>query len=110
MAKLLALQAGARVSSSPDHRKGIRQSPHLSAKSDKSAGSDMKSGSQPPKPTGNRLTFADAVVVAPTPEETKARQRVEARKRKNKQKGPEGGKAGKQASRTNSDCDLLLVQ
>ena len=96
VAKLFTLQAGARASSSPDHRKGIRQSPRLSAKSDKSARSDMKSGSQPPKPTGNRLTFADAVAVAPTPEEQKARERAEAQKRKNNQKGPEEGKAGKQ--------------
>ena len=55
----------------------------------------MESGSQPPKPTGNRLTFDDAAAVAPTPEEQKARERVEARKRKNKQKAPEEGKAGK---------------
>ena len=40
--KFLALQAGARASSSHDHRKGIHQSPRLSAKSDKSARSDMK--------------------------------------------------------------------
>ena len=44
VAKLLALQAGARASSSPDHRKGTRQSPRLSVKSDKSACSDMKRG------------------------------------------------------------------
>ena len=67
VAKLLALRAGARASSSPDHRKGINQSPCLPVKSAKSARSDMKSVSQPPKPTGNRLTFADAVAVAPTP-------------------------------------------
>ena len=50
------------------------------------------------KPTGNILTlnFADDVVASRTPEEKKARERVEARNRKNKQKGPEGGKAGKQ--------------
>ena len=76
VSELLALQAGAimscRASSSPDNRKGTCQSPRLSAKSDKSAGSDnvmnSTSGRQLPKPTGNRLTFADAVVVAPTPE------------------------------------------
>ena len=57
VAKLLVIQAGARASSSPDQHKGIRQSPRLSAKSDKSARSDMPSGSHPPKPAGNRLTF-----------------------------------------------------
>ena len=60
-------------------------------KSDQSAGSAMRSGSQPSK-----LTFADAVVAAPTPEEEKACGRVEARKRRNKKQGPEEGKAGKQ--------------
>ena len=98
VAKLLALQAGARASSSSDHCKGTHQSPHLSAKSDKSACSAMKSGSQPPKPTGHKLRVADAVAVhvAPTPEEQKARERMAARKRKSKEKGPEEGKAGKQ--------------
>ena len=70
----------------------IRQSPRLSAKSDKSAGSDMRSGSQPSK---LKLTFADAIAVAPTPQEKKARERVEARKRRNTKPDPEGGKAGK---------------
>ena len=70
----------------------IRQSPdspRLSAKSDKSAGSSMRRGSQPPK---HKLTFADAIGAAPTPEEKKARERVEAR---NKKQDPEGGKAWK---------------
>ena len=55
----------------------------------------MMSGSQPSKPN---LTFADAVVTAPTPDEKKARARlgVEARKRRNKKQGPQEGKAGKQ--------------
>ena len=50
----------------------IRQSPRLSAKSDKSdksAGSDIRSGSQPLK---LKLIFADATVAALTPEEKKA--------------------------------------
>ena len=46
VARLLAHQAGARVSSSPENRKMIRQSPRLFVKSDKSAGSDMMGGSQ----------------------------------------------------------------
>ena len=56
----------------------------------------MKSGSQPHKPACSTLTFADAVAVARTPEEQKARQRAEARNRKNRQKGPEEGKVCKQ--------------
>ena len=64
------------VSSSPENRKMIRQSHRLSAKSDKAACSDMRSGSQPSK---LKLTFADAVVTAPTPEEKKAQERVELR-------------------------------
>ena len=38
VARLLAHQAGARASSSPENRKIIRQSPRLSVKSDNSAG------------------------------------------------------------------------
>ena len=71
----------------------IRQSPRLSTKSDKSAGSAMRSGSQP---SNFKITIADAVVAVPTPEEKKARERVELRKRRNKKQGPEEGKAGKQ--------------
>ena len=71
----------------------IRQSPHLSAKSHTSAGSDTKSGSQPSK---LNLTFADTGVTAPTPEEKKARERVEEGTQRNKKKGPVEGKAGKQ--------------
>ena len=67
----------------------IRQSPRLSAKSDKSAGSDMRSGSLP-KGKLKTLSFAEALV-SPTPEEQKARERVEARKRRHK-KDPEEGK------------------
>ena len=92
VARLLTHQAGARASSSPENCRMIRQSPRLSAKSEKSAGSGMRSGSQPVK---LKLTFADAVGAAPTPEEKKARERVEARTRRNKKQGPEGGKAGK---------------
>ena len=83
VAKLLAHQAGARASLWPENRKMIRQSPRLSAKSDRYGCSGMRSGSQPFK---LKLAFDDAVVAAPTPEETKARERlgVEARKRRNK--------------------------
>ena len=96
VAKLLTLQAGAKASLSPDHHKCMRQSPRLSAKSDKSADSarsEMKSGSQPLKPTCYKLIVSDAVAVAPSPEEHKARERVEARKRKNTQNGLEEVKA-----------------
>ena len=47
--RLLAHQAEARASSPPENSNMIRQSPRLSVRSDKSAGSDMRSGSQPPK-------------------------------------------------------------
>ena len=48
VARLIALQAGARGSSSPDGRKPpIHQSPRLSGESDKSTASDMRSGSLP---------------------------------------------------------------
>ena len=53
----------------------------------------MRSGSHPSK---LKLTFDDAVVAAPTPDEKKAPARVEEMKRNNKQNGPEEGKAGKQ--------------
>ena len=79
MARLITHQAGARGCSSPDSRKIIRQSPRLSATSDKSAGSDMRSGSLL-KNKLKTLSFADALV-GPTPEEQTARERVEARKR-----------------------------
>ena len=94
MARHLAHQAGARASSSPETRKKTRQSPRLSAKSGQSAGSDnvMRSGSQPHK---HKLTFADALVAAPAPEEKKVRDRVEARKERNKKSDPEEEKAGK---------------
>ena len=65
VARLLTHQAGARAGSSPETRKMTRQS--LSTKSDKSAGSDVMSGSQPSTP---KLTFDDEVVAAPTPEES----------------------------------------
>ena len=51
------------------------------------------SGSQPSK---LKVTFDDAVVAAPAPEEKKAQEQVEAMKRPNKKQGPEDGKAGKQ--------------
>ena len=53
----------------------------------------MRSGSQPPKHTLKALSFADALI-ASTPEEKKARERVEARKRRNKEQDPEEGKEG----------------
>ena len=93
VAKLLAHRAVARASSSPENRNTIRQSPRLSAKPNRSAGSYMRSGCQPSK---LKLTVVDAVAAASTPEETKARARVEAGKRRNKKKCPEEGKAGKQ--------------
>ena len=54
----------------------------------------MRSGSQPSK---LKLTLSDAVLVgaAPTPEEKKARGRVEARKRQNKKQETEMGIDGK---------------
>ena len=67
VARLIALHAGARGSSSPDGRKQpVRQSPRLSAKSDRSTGSDMRSGSLP-KHKLKSLSFADALM-SPTPE------------------------------------------
>ena len=69
----------------------------MTAKSDKSAGSDMRSGSQPSKlKLMIMITFADAVVAAPTPEEKKAQEQVEALKQRNKKQGLEAGSAGKQ--------------
>ena len=48
VAGLIALQVGARGSSSPDgHRPPIRQSPRLSGRSQRSRASDMRSGSLP---------------------------------------------------------------
>ena len=97
VARLITLQAVTRGSSSPDGRKKtVRQSPRLSAKLDRSTGSDMRSGSLP-KHRLKSLSFADALMSPtpyPTPEEQKVRERVEARKRRNK-KGPEEGKDGK---------------
>ena len=91
--RLIALQAGAKGSSSPDGRKQpVRQSPRLSARSDRSTGSDMRSGSLP-KHKLKALRFAYALV-SPTPEEKKARKRVDAQKRRNK-KVPEEGRRRK---------------
>ena len=57
--RLLTHRVAARGSSSPDSRKNpVRQSPRLSAKSDKSAGSDMRSGSLP-KQKLTTLSFAE---------------------------------------------------
>ena len=67
--RFLTHQAGAKALSSPENRRMIRQSPRLSAEPDKSAGTDMRSGSQPTK---LKLTFAEAVVAAQTPEEKKS--------------------------------------
>ena len=73
-------------------KKQKRHSHCLSSKSEKSAGSDMRSGSLP-KHKLKTLSFADALP-GPTPEEQTARGRVEARKRRHK-KGPEEEKGGK---------------
>ena len=81
VARLIAQQAEARGSSgsSPDcQKKPVHQSPCLSAKSDKSTGSDMRSGSLP-KHKLKSLSFAEALM-GPTPEEKKVREQVEARK------------------------------
>ena len=90
VARLIARHATPRGSSSPECRqKPVRQSPRLSAKPDRSTGSDMRSGSV----RKNKLKspgFAEALM-NPTPEEKRARGRVEARKRRNK-KEPEEGK------------------
>ena len=92
VARRITLQAGARGSSLPDGRKKIiRQSPRLSGKSEKSAGSNMRSGSLP-KHKLKTLSFAEALV-RPAPEEQKARGRVDVRKRRHK-KDPEEGKDG----------------
>ena len=83
------------IADANETRKVTRQSPRLSAKSGQSAGSDntaMRSGSQPHK---HKLEFADALVAAPAPEEKKARERVEAQKRRNTKSDPEEGNAGK---------------
>ena len=96
VASFITQHAGARGCSSPEIRK-VRQSPCLSAKSDKSAGSDMRSGSNPPKHKLKTMSFADALP-SPTPEEQKARERVEARKRRHKKDPdsvPEEGNGGK---------------
>ena len=90
VARLITLQAVTRVSPSPDSRKKpVRQSHRLSAKSDRSTGRDMRSGSFP-KHKLKSPSFDDALM-SPTPEEQKARGRVEARKRRN-MKDPEEGK------------------
>ena len=92
VARLIALQAGARGSSSPDGRRPpIRQSPRLSGRSEKSTASDMRSGSLS-KSKLKTLSFAEALM-SPTPEEKNAREQVDAKKRQNKK--PEGGKEEK---------------
>ena len=94
VARLITQQAGAKGGSSPDSRGENRQPPRLSAKSDKSAGSDMRSGSLPKTKVKSR-SFADALA-SPTPEEETARERVEARKRRHKTDPEElKGKDGK---------------
>ena len=92
VARLITHRAGARGCSSPESRKVILHSHRQSAKSDKSAGSDMRSGSLP-KNKLKTLSFAEALV-SPSPEEQKARERVEARKRRHR-KDPEKGNGGK---------------
>ena len=92
VARPFALQAGARGSSSPDGRKPpIRQSPRLSGRSDRSTASDIRSGS-PPTSKPKTLSFAGAAM-SPALEEKKARERVDAKKRRNKE--PEEGKEEK---------------
>ena len=89
VARLITLQAVARGSSSPDGRKKpVRQPPRLSSESDKSAGSDMRSGSLP-KHKLKSLSFADALM-SPTPEEKKERE--SGIKNTTKQERPRGGK------------------
>ena len=91
VARLITNQVAARGSSSPDSRKKpVRQSPRLSAESDTSAGSNMRSGSLP-KQKLKTLSFTEALM-SPTPEEQKAREQVEARKRRHNKKEPEEGK------------------
>ena len=87
------LELGVAPRLSETHQK-TRQSPRLCARSDKFAGSGMRSGSNPPKHKLEPPGFADALA-AQTPEEKKARARVEARKRRNKKQDPEEGKEGK---------------
>ena len=65
----------------------------MSAKSDKSAGSDTRGGSNPPEHKLKSLSFADALSSA-TPEEQTATERVEARQQRHK-KDSEEGKGGK---------------
>ena len=92
MARLITHQAGARGCSSPDSRREIiRQSPRLSGRSEKSAGSDTRSSGFP-KHKLKTLSFAEALV-SPTPEEQTARGRVEMTKRRHK-KDPEESKDG----------------
>ena len=84
VARLITQQAVARGSSSPDgQKKPVRQSPsesrRLSSKSDESAGSVMRSGSLHEHKLES-LSFAEALM-SPTPEEKKASEPVEARKR-----------------------------
>ena len=72
VARPVTHQAGARGCSSTDGRKVIRQSPRMSAKSDKPAGSGMRSGSLPKSKLAS-LSLAEALA-SPTPEEQKARE------------------------------------
>ena len=73
VARLIAQQTVATGSSSPEGRKKPdRRSPRLSAKSDRSTGSDLRSGSLP-KQTLKALSFAEALM-SPTPEDQKARE------------------------------------
>ena len=101
VARLLAQQAGVRASSAPENSM-IRQSPHLSSKSGQSAGSEMRSGSQPHT---HKLTFTDAIASAATPEEQKEQGRLEARTRRSTHRKPspkegkERKKGGKEPNR-----------
>ena len=84
----------------------IRQSLRLPAKSNRSAGSDnvMRSGNQPSKP---KLAFADAVVIAPAPEER--RHESESRLGSDEARSKAQRRAGL-GSRTILCCDLPTTQ
>ena len=100
-ARPLAHQAGARASSSSAALKIIRQSTRISPKPGRSAGSDMKSASQPHE---HKPAFAGALAAAPATEEKKARGRVEAR---NREIRPGGGK-GREEGRVCFDLPPVL--
>ena len=79
VARLITHQAGAKGCSLPNNCNIMMtcQSHQLSARSRMSAGSVMRSGSQPPKHKLKSPSFADALT-SPTHEEKKVREQVEA--------------------------------